>query len=117
MNYNNDKLTESMVVTIGVIIVTSICGFLGLLYGVFAGGFVGMKLWTWFIVPVFGAKALTIVQAWGIALLVSLWTHQTQILTNKDEREPYEKILALFGMVINPWIVLLIGWAGKSLFM
>jgi len=82
----------------------------GFLYGVFAMGFVSMKLWAWFVVPVFGLKALTITQAYGLAMIASLWTHQFFINTNKDERETAEKVGHLIGVLLTPWMALFFGW-------
>lgn len=80
------------------------------LYGVFVIGFVGMKLWAWFVVPVFGLKALTITQAYGLSMIVGLWTHQYFVNTNKDERETAEKVGHLVGMLLTPWTTLFFGW-------
>jgi len=46
----------------------------GFLYDVFAIGYVGMKLWSWYLVPTFGFPILSLIQAWGIALVCRLWT-------------------------------------------
>ena len=82
------------------------------LYGVFSAGYVGMKLWTWYIVPVFGLPTLKIVQAWGIALLASLWTHQNFTNTNEDKRTTEQKIVYSTLVLISPWLTLLVGWIG-----
>jgi hypothetical protein len=119
----SNELTDGQEVAIGiaalfgVIIGALILGFGGFLYGVFVAGFVGMKLWAWYIVPVFGLKALTIVQAWGIALLASLWTHQFFTNTNKDERSDGEKIAYFLAMFASPWLTLLFGWIGHAYLM
>lgn len=118
---NNSSTAEKVVVgtlaVVGVSILAFMLGLAVLLYGVFVGGFVGMKLWAWFIVPVFGLNPITVVQAWGIALLVELWSHQIHVNTNKDEREPSAKVATFITVLLNPWIILFIGWAGKTLFM
>ena len=83
-------------------------------YSVFAGGFVGMKLWAWFIVPVFGVKALTLTQAWGISAIIAFWTHQMHLTTNKDERTNVEKYTAATVAVLSPWLTLLLAWFIKT---
>lgn len=85
------------------------------LYGVFAAGYVGMKLWAWYIVPVFGLPALKIVQAWGIALLTALWTHQSFTNTNEDERTTGQKVTYAIAVLLSPWFTLLVGWIGTFL--
>lgn len=87
------------------------------LYGAFAMGFVGMKLWSWFVVPVFGLPVLTWGQAYGLALVIGLFTHQLYIPTNKDERTTPEKAVHLASGFLLPWTFLLLGWAGKVLFL
>lgn len=100
-------------------VVVAVCLLIGggFLYGVLAAGFVGMKLWAWYIVPVFGLPKLGIVQAWGIALLASLWTHQNFTNTNKDERSDADKTAYTIAVLIGPWITLLVGWIGHAFLM
>lgn len=90
---------------------------LAYLYGAFAMGFVGMKLWAWFIVPVFGLPALTWGQAYGIALIVGLFTHQMLVPTNKDERTTPEKVGHAIAGFLLPWITLIFGYFGKIWFL
>lgn len=104
---------KSIFVLFGVFFV--IC--LAYLYGAFAMGFVGMKLWAWFVVPVFGLPALTWGQAYGIALLVGLLTHQIHIPTNEDERTTPQKVGHAIGGFLLPWITLLFGYFGKIWFL
>lgn len=87
------------------------------LYSAFAFGYVGMTLWEWFIVPVFGLPLLSWGKAYGIALLVGLWTHQHRVNTNKDERTTPEKVGQAIGVLLSPWIVLFVGWVGKTYFL
>ncbi len=47
------------------------------------GGYVLVKLWQWFVVPVFGFEQIRLVSAIGIGLLVSYLTHQ-HIPRHKD---------------------------------
>jgi hypothetical protein len=89
---------------------------LAFLYGAFAMGFVGMKLWAWFVVPVFGLPALSWGQSYGLALIVGLYTHQLHVNTNKDERESHTKIGHAIGAILIPWFFLLVGWIGKTYF-
>lgn len=90
---------------------------LAFLYGAFAMGFVGMKLWAWFVVPVFGLPALTWGQTYGIALLVGLFARSSHIPTNKDERTTTEKVSHAIGGILAPWGILLFGYLGKIWFM
>jgi hypothetical protein len=87
------------------------------LYTAFAIGYVGMNLWAWFVVPVFGLPAISWGQSYGIALVLGLYTHKLNINTNKDEREKPEKIGHAIASLIFPWIFLLAGWVGKTFFL
>ncbi len=122
MSYGNnstftEKAAAGTIATLGVVCLAFVLGFLGLLYGILVTGFVGMKLWAWFVVPIFGLPTLSIVQAWGIALLIGLWTHQLHATTNKDEREPSQKYATAIMAILSPWIILFFGWIGKVLFL
>lgn len=119
----SNRLTDGQEVALGFAavfgVVVAVCLLFGggFLYGVLAAGFVSMKLWAWFVVPVFGLPQLTIVQAWGIALLASLWTHQNFTNTNKDERSTGEKIAYTIAVLLSPWMILLFGWIGHTYLM
>jgi len=96
------------------IVLTLIVYFASTIYGVLALGFVGMKLWSWFIVPVFGVPLLTITQAWGISTILSFWNHNPKIQTNKDERENSEIVFHNILLILQPWIVLAMAWFVKT---
>ena len=71
------------------------------------GGFEGiavMYLWRWYVVPVFGLPALSIVQALGISIIVGCVTHQTN--TQPSKVEPKAVLVAVF----NPLAYLACGW-------
>lgn len=87
-------------------------------YGIWAAAFVGLKLWTWFIVPVFvGMPTLTLTQTFGISLLIGYWTKSHSNYNGKDERTDRQKSQAIIGVLFYPWLVLLLGWIARSWFM
>jgi hypothetical protein len=47
-------------------------------------GFVLMKLWAWFVVPMFHLPVLTIVAAVGLGLIVAFLTHQKPADTEEN---------------------------------
>lgn len=104
--FKNLDATGKVVVGGGTGIVLIILITSALLYGAFSVGFVGMKLWAWYVVPVFSLPALTWVQAFGISLLVRLLTY-SPVPTGKDAK------LNVGGVLLYPWIVLLLGWLVK----
>lgn len=114
MSYDYKDNTTTGLALLGVGLVVFIMMVFGFLYSVLVVGFVGMKLWAWFVAPTFGLKALTLVQAWGIALLMGLWTHQLHTPTNQDERTKSDKVSALVTSLLWPWVTLLFAWIGKS---
>ena len=85
------------------------------IYNVWANAYVGSTLWEWFIVSKFGLPSLTMMQAWGISLLVSMWTHQHTPWKGKDEREPAAKVGELIGLLMLPWFFLVLGWIAKTI--
>jgi disulfide bond formation protein DsbB len=87
-----------------------------MLYGAWAGAFVSVHLWTWFVVPTFGLAPLKMPTAFGLALLVGLWTHR-YTTGHKDERSWKEKGAEAIGHLIGPWFVLLCGYVCHHFFM
>jgi len=87
-----------------------------MLYGAWAGAFVAVHLWAWFVVPTFGLAPLSKSAAFGISLLIGLWTHQNST-GHKDEREASEKIIEYAAHIISPWFVLLLGYICHVWFM
>ena len=98
--------------TIGKFFTTLIIG----LISIITRGFVIMKLWTWFIVPMFSMQALTLVHAIGLSLVVGLLT--SELKPEDDDGENwFTKIITRFiFLVIVYAAVLFEGWI-ISLFM
>lgn len=116
----NDKPSNFIVGVVKLIGILAL-GFVSIgllyLYSAFSLGYVGMILWAWFIVPVFGLPALSWGQAYGIALLTGLYCQRYQNNTNKDERTTSEKVGQTIGLLLSPWLVLLAGWIAKIWFL
>lgn len=116
MNRNSEKLTNGIIVTstvVGVLVLFLLMG----LYGSWAAAFVGVRLWAWFVVPVFGLPLLTLPQAYGLSLLCHFWTWQHFSSKCKDERTWKEHLGEAIGLLIAPWFTLLVGWVCKAYFL
>ena len=89
----------------------SIVGFIALMVvGSLARGWALATTWGWFIAPYFGLPSLGIVQAIGIALVVSLLTYQGTE-TKDDNKDILEVLASLFARVIFvPLFFVGIGW-------
>ena len=71
-------------------------------------GWVPTVLWGWFIVPVFSLPALTIVQAIGVALIITFLTRHS--ISSDSSKDWTEAIGSAFGMsIVYPLITLVIG--------
>jgi hypothetical protein len=70
--------------------------------------YVVTKLWTWFIVAHFGAKAMTMPVAYGACLLVWLATYKPS-----GDKEASASTLAFAG-IVGPAIALLCGWIAQG---
>jgi len=81
-----------------------------MVYSIWAYAFVGAQLWEWFVVSTFGLDPISTAQAWGVSLLLSLWTCSHYTCKSKDEREHSEKIAELVGLLTKPWFYFLLGW-------
>ena len=90
------------------LVVALFCGLV--VYFIWAMAFVSTFLWLWFVVPVFGVAPLTLLQAYGLATLVTFWTHQHITDKVKDERKTSEIAAEIIGLFARPWVTLLIGY-------
>lgn len=88
---------------------TTIFVFLVIIIAFIQEGFVLVKLWNWFALPLFPTlPTLNIPQALGISILVGFLTHQYIGLPELESR--YDKIIRTVTILIKPWIVLLFGF-------
>lgn len=85
-----------------------------LIYFIWSTAFIMATLWGWFIPPVFGLSPLTLGQAWGISILVNMWTHRHMpgdLKKYKFEEETLTNNLKeLSYLILRPWVILLFGW-------
>jgi hypothetical protein len=86
-----------------------------LIYGIISYGYVGMILWSWFIVPVFGLPTLTVYQAWGISTVVAFLCHQHISDKVEDSRTSEQKIVEAVMLFAKPWVILGIVYIVKSI--
>lgn len=86
---------------------------LTLVWGGFWSGLALSTLWGWFVVPVFQLPALTIVQAYGLALVVQV----AKGTSGKPEKSE-GFVSAIAKACLTPpavaMLVLLLGWVAKS---
>jgi len=112
---NDNSFLKGFFFTIGIIFFLAIL--IGaMLYGAWAAAFVSVHLWTWFVVPTFGLAPLKMPVAFGLALLVGLWTHQ-HIKGHKEDRPTKDQIAEIIGQLAAPWFVLLCGYVCHHFFM
>jgi len=108
-------LKEKLIaVGLGVGVVGLLAAFIFLpltIYGVFATGVVGSKLWLWFLVPL-GLPKISILGAAGIAMLARLFTYENPFgySDGDKERTTPEKVGRFVGILLLPWMTLLIGY-------
>ncbi len=72
-------------------------------------GFVLIKLWNWFALPLFPSlPTINIPQAIGICILLGFLTHNYQELPELKTTE--EKTKRVLSILLRPWIILLFGY-------
>ena len=81
---------------------------LGLIPVLLWNGWAASVLWGWFIVPTFGAPAISISQAAGMALVVGAF--RFKLSSPKDETSLSMKIIAV---LIGPPLAVGLGWVVK----
>ena len=89
----------------GVVGVTSLMVFSSIF-----NGYALSVLWGWFVVPTFGAPALDVVPAIGIALVVGYMTHQMR--EKKKDEQSFKQMIAhgTAYAVLKPSFALFTGW-------
>jgi len=103
-----DKFTIFVLVTLGI--------FLLWLYGVFAYGYAFVKLWTWFVVPVFHPDInIGIMQAAGLFMFIRFLTADRKMPVNDPKESSEVKAAKVLLPMIIPWVAILFGWMLKSL--
>jgi hypothetical protein len=95
-------------------VVAMFCGLM--LYGAWAIAFISVHFWMWFVVPVFGLAPLKMSAAFGLSLLIRLWTHQ-YIKGHKENRSMKEQFGEGIGNIVSPWFALLCGYICHHFFM
>jgi fucose permease len=78
--------------------------------GCVVNGWALVKLWGWFILPVFpSAPRLSTLSAIGLGLVIGFLTHQV-LPAPTDEKTSAAVARAIIGSVIHPMLVLVIGY-------
>lgn len=82
-------------------------------------GFVISVMWGWFIVPVFGLPELSIVQAIGVAMVISLFQvrHYTHTPSGDEDAKRGARNFVLMDHFTNPFVALFVAWIFQMVFM
>lgn len=83
-----------------------------IVWGGFWTGLTLSVLWGWFIAPLFGLPALTVWQAYGVALVASTLRSSKYSKTDESFGEVMAKALVVPPFVTG--LTLLIGWGVKA---
>ena len=77
-------------------------------------GYTLSVLWGWFVTPAFGLPALTVAQAYGVALMVRACKGPN--IPKDKPKESFGATLAKVAILPPVWcgILLLVGWAAKQ---
>jgi hypothetical protein len=106
---NANNFTAGILAMFFLLLILALFGGL-VLYGIWVTAFVSTYLWLWFVVPVFHVAPLTLLQAYGLAILVTYWTHQHISDKVEDTRKPSVIVAELVGLFLKPWVTLLVGY-------
>jgi hypothetical protein len=81
-------------------------------YGIFTHGFVGHKLWEWFVVPVFNVQPISILQAAGIMFLARLFTYENPFAFGSSLKglDKTSTTVQIWALVLLPWLTLAMGY-------
>ena len=84
-------------------------GFLLVFSSIF-NGYALSVLWGWFVVPTFGAPALSVVPAIGVAMVVSYLTHQTHDCKKEEKSFGVTIAEGSATAILRPLVTLFFGW-------
>lgn len=100
--------------TIVAIIIAILVIFGMLIYSSFSWGFVCMKFWMWFILPLFPMlPVLSFIQCVGLMFFIGLFNIKHSSNFEKSNEQNYS---AIGTSIILPWITLFFAWIIKILF-
>lgn len=77
-------------------------------------GYVISVLWGWFVVPAFGLPPLSVPLAIGVALIVTLMTHQNPARQGAGGGKKDDLAHAMWFAALLPLFGLGIGWVAKQ---
>lgn len=78
-----------------------------LLYLVWAYAVILQQTWQWFIVPTFGLKPLSFIQAFAINMILSVVSSDRFAKPKEEDENPLQRYLWL---LVKPWILLVMFW-------
>ena len=112
MNSDDKSGAAALLAVIGVFALLALLW----LYGIFAYGFVAVKLWAWFVVPVFHTSVtFGILQAAGLFMFVRFFTTEYKMPVTDPDETMEQKIAKVMVPIIVPWATLFFGWLLRSM--
>lgn len=74
-------------------------------------------LWSWYMVPIFGLKVLTINQAIGVGIVIGFLTSRTQInYLGEDRRSGYDKFVDIIKPILAAPLIVFVAWGLLAIF-
>jgi hypothetical protein len=94
--------------TVAGAVVAGLLGFLIVLYGAFAGGYVASQVWAWHLLPLgLGLPVLGWKHFWAIGAVVRLCFGFRAPETDAEKPKDKRKIA---GAIVGPWLILAFAW-------
>ena len=105
------KNSKNVLQTFGIVLGGALLGIAVIVHAVVAYGFVLSKVWSWFVVPALGVPALGVGAAIGVAFVVNvLLSNIKNAIATKQEGPKKSPGDVLAGVLLDPWITLLVGY-------
>jgi uncharacterized BrkB/YihY/UPF0761 family membrane protein len=79
-------------------------------YTTFSYGYVGMRLWEWFIIPIFHMNPITILQCAGIFIFVRLFVYVPSKPVKNVTETTADTWGYYIGVVLLPWAMFIFGY-------
>lgn len=113
---NSSFFASLLGIGIAILLIGAISVPLGI-YLIWANAFAIQHMWQWFVASTFGLSPLTMVQSWGLSIIVAYLTHGMYTCKSKDERGNVERVTELVVLFLKPWLVLGVAYVCAHWFM
>jgi hypothetical protein len=103
---NENEVSTFLLSCLGLVALTAIV----IVVGPPMHGWALAQLWDWFVVPIFDLPSMTVLQAYGVAMVVSLLARDFDLESHEDKSQFERWTIIIAGTIFRPLFAVLVGW-------